>query len=110
MSFEVPTPQAIDSILAHLDNGQLIAIVDAAGRLPMVEWARMSAQQRQALRAQNMLAGRAAAAERQQQDQAARAARQVEYRLQAQLAGRAERERREREPLLERKRRELQYR
>lgn len=107
--FEIPTPQAIDTTLASLDNDALIAIVDAAGRLPMAPWERMTAAQRQALRASNLLTKRAVAAERQAAAQQRQAASQIEAKLQAQLAGHAERERRENQELLEKKRKEMCY-
>jgi hypothetical protein len=101
----------VDASLVSLSDDHLLAMVDAAGRLPMVEWARMTAQQRRAMRASNLLTKRAVAAEKRTADAATRAANKAERDLIARVQQRAEQRRQEEiEPLMERNRQEAQYR
>jgi hypothetical protein len=107
---DIPTPQDVDTTLASLSDDDLLALVDAAGQLPVVEWWRLTAQQRRAMRAQNMLARRMATAEKRAADAATRAANKVERDLLTRMQQRAEQQRQENEPFLEKKRQELRYR
>jgi hypothetical protein len=76
--YQIPTPEEIDSTLASLSDDDLMALVDAQGQVPRVEWVRMTAQERRAMRARNLLARRAVAAEKRAADAATRAASKVE--------------------------------
>jgi hypothetical protein len=104
------TAADVDATLAKCSTDELARIVETAGPVPMAEWRQLNAEQRRALRASNMLAGRAAAAQRAAvktaHDRAAAAEqRAVELRQQREAQAAAERE-----PLLEKKREEYRRR
>jgi hypothetical protein len=105
MSYDV-TPEDVDAALAKASTDKLIAIVDRAGPIPPNEWRYLTAEQRRALRAQNLLARRQRAAARTAHDDAAAAEqRAVELRQQREAQAAAERE-----PFLEKKREEYRQR
>lgn len=96
------TPVDIDAMLAKASTEDLVRIVERAGALPLIDWRQMTAEQRRAMRAQNLLARRQQAAQRAQGDSAEQAERQA-------VAARQLRElkaARELDPYIERKRRE----
>jgi hypothetical protein len=104
------TAADVDAALAKCSTDELARIVETAGPVPMVEWRQLSAEQRRALRASNMLAARTAAAQRAAAKTAhdrANAAEQqaVERRQQHEAQAAAERE-----PFLEKKREEYRQR
>jgi hypothetical protein len=99
-------PGAIDAQLAGMDDAALMALVDRAGVIPFGRWQDLTPIARQALRASNLLAQRARAAEATQDRQAA----QIEARAILAQQQRAARDAADLAPLLEKKRREPQYR
>ena len=60
---EPATAADVDATLAKCATEELRRIVDVAGPLPMVAWRYLTADQRRALRDQNLLARRQAAAQ-----------------------------------------------
>lgn len=94
------TAEDVDATLAKCSTEELWRIVDAAGPVPMTEWRQLTADQRRALRAQNLLNRRGRAAEQQASGQASQAEQQAAAARQLREA-RAERDL---EPYIERKR------
>ncbi len=105
-TYYIPTPEDIDASLRSLSDDDLIAIVQSVDRIPMAEWWRLTAQERRAMRASNMLAGRAAVTERRMADAARDAANATERNLIARRQQAEQRRREENAAFLEKKRTE----
>jgi hypothetical protein len=104
MSYDVTT-EDVDATLAKTSTDELSAIVDRAGPIPPHAWRYLTAEQRRALRAQNLLARRQQAAVRTARDSAAAAEqRAAELRQQREAQAAAELE-----PLVEKKRNSREY-
>jgi len=100
---EPATVADIDATLVKCSTEELRRIVAAAGPVPMMELRYMTADQRRALRAQNLLARRQASAQKEHNTLAAQLERQAVVARQQ----REEQARADLAPIVEKKRREL---
>ena len=97
---EPATAADVDATLAKCATEELRRIVDVAGPLPMVAWRYLTADQRRALRAQNLLVSRETAAQQAHDTRAA----QIERQAVAARQQRAAQTAAENAPLLQKKR------
>ena len=103
-SYDV-TPEDVDATLVKASTDKLIAIVNRAEPIPLNEWRYLTAEQRRALRASNLLARRQRAEAKMAQTNAAAAEQQAAERRQQREAQAAA----ELEPLVEKKRNAREY-